>query len=204
MRIRLALAAALLLAAGAARPDGFAQSGSQLSTLVSLSWEAAVPQGALRGFVDRVTWRGGELQIGVGVARHLSLGLCGSWTWLAQSYPSGSLQFPGGTITGAAYQRAQIVGLKLALEWYLAGGTVQPWIGAGLGGGWHESYVAVADVVQTASAWHGAAEARVGVLWTVSPGLAVNVQARYAFTTARLGDARDARWLAFGAGLAVY
>lgn len=204
MRSHLALAPALLLAAGAARADGFAQSGLQLSTLVSLSWEATVPQGALRGFVDGVGWRGGELQIATGVARHLSLGLCGSWNWLARSYPSGSLEFPGGAITGAAYRRAQLVGLRLTLVWYLTGGRVQPWIGAGLGGGWHESYVAVASVVQTASGWHAAAEPRVGLLWTVRPGLAVNAQARYAFTTARIGDARDVRWLALGVGLAVY
>lgn len=204
MRSRLALAPALLLAAGAARADGFAQSGLQLSTLVSLSWEATVPQGALRDFADGVGWRGGELQVAAGVARRLSLGVCGSWNWLSQSYPSGSLQFPDAVLTGATYRRAQLVGLRAILHWYLAGGAVQPWIGAGLGGGWHESYVAVADMAQRTSAWHAAAEPRAGLLWTVRPGLAVNVQARYAFTTARIGDARDARWLALGVGVAVY
>ncbi len=204
MRIRLALLPTVLLATGAARADGFLESGSQLSTLVSLSWEAVVPQGALREFIDQTAWRGGELQIGAGVARHLSLGMCASWNWVAQSFPSGSFQFPDATITGAAYRRLQLVGLRATLHWYLGGGPVQPWLGAGLGGGWHQSYLAVADVVRTASAWHAAAEPRAGLLWTVSPGLAVNLQARYVFTTARLGEAREARWLAVALGVAVY
>jgi hypothetical protein len=204
MRIGLALIPALFLATGTARADGFLESGSQLPTLVSLSWEGVVPQGPMRGFVDQTAWRGGELQIATGVARHLSLGMCASWNWVAQAFPSGSFQFPDATITGAAYRRVQLVGLRATLQWYLTGGPVQPWLGAGLGGGWHQSYLAVADVVRTGSAWHAAAEPRAGLLWTVSRGLAVNLQARYVFTTARIGDARDARWLAVDLGLAVY
>ena len=175
-----------------------------LPTLVSVSWETVVPQGGLRGFVDRRSSRGGQLEIGFGAARHLSLGLSASWNWLSQSLPTGSLQLPDAVITGAAYHRAQLVGLRATLHWYHTNGPVQPWVGAGLGGGWHESYLAVADQVRTASGWHAAAEPRAGLLWTVGAGLAVGLQARYVFTTARVGDAKDARWLAVDLGLAVY
>ena len=163
-----------------------------------------VPYGALRDFVDQTSLRGGQLEIGFGVARRLSLGLSASWNWLAQELPSDSLQLPDAVITGAAYRRVQLTDLRATLHWYLANGRVQPWVGVGLGGGWHESYVAVADQVRTASGWHAAAEPRAGLLWTVGAGLALGLEARYVFTNAQLGDAGGLRWLAVDLGLAVY
>jgi len=194
----------VLHATGAARADGYLESGSQLPTLVSVSWEMVVPQSAVPDYVEQTSFRGGQLELGFGVARHLSLGLSASWNWLAQELPTGSLQLPDAVITGAAYRRVQLTELRATLHWYLTNGPVQPWVGVGLGGGWHESYLAVADQMRTASGWHAAAEPRAGLLWTVRAGLAVGLQARYAFTTARLGDAKDARWLAVDLGLAVY
>jgi hypothetical protein len=138
------------------------------------------------------------------VARHLALGLSGSWTWLSQGFGAASLRLPDGAISGRAYRRAQLTELRGSAHWYLTNGPLQPYLGAALGGGRHETYVAVADVVRTSGGWHAAAEPRAGLLWSVRPGLAVNLQARYVFTNARLGEARDARWLAVDLGVAVY
>ncbi|HET6923127.1 MAG TPA: hypothetical protein VFI16_08265 [Anaeromyxobacteraceae bacterium] len=203
-RVLPTLLLAQLLAAGAARADGYLDSRSHLPTRVSLSWEALVPRHSLRAFVDRASFRGGQLEVGFGVARHLSLGLSASWNWLAGEAATDSLQFPDAVVTGAAYRRVQLTELRATLHWYLASGPVQPWVGAGLGGGWHETYLAVADQARTASGWHAAAEPRAGLLWTVGAGLALGLQARYAFTTARLGEAADVRWLAVDLGLTVY
>jgi len=199
-----ALLAAVLLGAGAARADGYLESRRQLSTLLSVTWEAAFPQGAARDFVDKTSFRGGQLELGFGVASRLALGVSASWNWLAQNRAMGSLDLPDGTISGPAYRRAQLIGALATGHWYLRGGAVQPYLGVGLGGGWHGTHVAVANVIRTASGWHWAGEPRVGVLLAVRPGLAVNLQARYALTTARLGDAKDARWIAVDVGLAVY
>jgi opacity protein-like surface antigen len=199
-----ALIAGVILCAGAARADGYLETRHQLSTLVSVSWEAAFPQGSTRDFIDKTSFRGGQLELGFGVASRLSLGVSASWNWVAQSRAMGSLDLPGGAISGPAYRRAQLLGALATAHWYLRGGAVQPYLGAGLGGGWHGTHVAVASIVRTESGWHWAGEPRVGVLVAVRPGLAVNLQARYAFTTARLGDAKDARWLAVDVGLAVY
>lgn len=199
-----ALLAAALAAPAAASPAGYAENPYQLPTLVSVAWEATAPRGELRDFVDRSTFRGGELEIGFGVARHLSLGFAGSWGWISQRSSSGTLQLPDGAISGPSYRRAQLTELRGTAHWYLTNGPVQPYVGLGLGGGRHETYAAVADVVRTSSGWHAAGEPRAGFLWTVRPGLAVIVQGRYVVTNARIGDAKNARWLAFELGLALY
>jgi hypothetical protein len=203
-RTLLALLTALILGAGTACADGYADSAYRLPTLVAIGWESIVPQRALRGTLDRTSFRGGQLEIGYGVARHLSLGFSGSWSWMAQSFAAGSLPLPDGEITGKAYRRVQLVELRATAHRYLTNGPVQPYLGVGAGGGWHGSYVAVADVIRTAGAWHAAGEPRAGLLLTLRPGLAVNLQARYVFSTARIGDARDARWLAVDLGVALY
>jgi hypothetical protein len=202
--LELALLTAALVLPGAARPDGYLESGFRLSTLVSIGWDTVVPQQDLRDFVDRRSFRGGQLELGFGVARHFSLGLSGSWSWLSQRFPTGSLLLPDGAISGKAYRRAQLTELRGTAHWYLTNGPLQPYLGVALGGGRYDTYVAVADVTRTSSGWHAAGEPRAGLLWTVRPGLAVHLQGRYVFTNARIGDARDARWLALDLGLALY
>jgi hypothetical protein len=202
--LELAVLVAAVALPGAARPDGYLESGFRLSTLVSIGWDTVVPQQDLRDFVDRRTFRGCQFELGFGVARHFSLGLAGSWNWLSQGFPTGSLLLPDGAISGKAYRRVQLTELRGTAHWYLTNGPLQPYLGTALGGGRHETYVAVAEVVRTSSGWHAAAEPRAGLLWTVRPGLAVDLQARYVFTNARIGDARDARWLAIDLGLALY
>lgn len=203
-RTLLVLLAIMIFGAATARADGYAESAFRLPTLVAISWETTIPQRDLRDFVDRRSLRGGQVELRYGVARHLSLGVSGSWSWLSQGFPAGSLQLPDGDITGKAYRRAQLIELRATVHWYLTSGSVQPYLGLGAGGGWHGTYIAVADVIRTAGAWHAAGEPRAGVLWTVRPGLALNLQARYVFTRARLGDVEDARWLAVALGLALY
>ncbi|HEU4382189.1 MAG TPA: hypothetical protein VFR85_01700 [Anaeromyxobacteraceae bacterium] len=200
----LPLLLASLLPAGAARADGYVESSRYLPTLVSVSWETVIPQGDLRSFVDRTSFRGLQVELGFGLARHFSLGISASWNWLAQNVATGSLEFPDAVITGAAYHRVELVGLRGTFHWYLTDGPMQPWLGVGLGGGWSESYLAVADQVRTAGRWYGAAEPRAGLLWTIRPGMGVGLQARYVFTTAEIGDVKDARWLALDLGLALY
>lgn len=205
--MKRALRSALLAAAlgpGVARADGFVESAFQLPTLVSIGPEVAISQRALRDLVDAPSFRGGHLEVTFGLARQLAAGLSGSWNWMAQGFPSGSLQLPNGAITGRAYRRVQLADLRGTATWYLAKGPAQPYLGVGLGGGWHSTYVAVASVVRTSGGWHAAGEPRAGLLWTVRRGVAVNLQARYVFTNAQIGDVRDARWLALDVGIALY
>ncbi len=195
---------AALLAAGPARADGFLASRHGLSTLVGLGWEATLPQGSTRDFIDRTSFRGGRLDLSFGVVSGLSLGLTGSWAWVTQSAALGTLPLAAGAVTGPAYNRAHLLDGLLTATWYMGRGPLQPYLGVGLGGGWHGTYRAVASVAREESGWHGSAAARAGLLWTVRPGFGIDLQVRPTFSNARLGESTRASWLSIGLGLAAY
>lgn len=202
--LRHLLLLAALAASGSARADGFLASRHGLSTLVGLGWDVTQPLGATRDYVDRTSFRGGHLDLSFGVASRLSLGLSASWSWLAQSPALASLPLQAGTISGPGYRRAQLIDGMLTATWYLGRGNVQPYLGVGGGGGRHGTYRAVASVTREESGWHGTAAARAGLLWTVRPGFAIDLQVRPTFSNLRLGDAKRTSWLSIGLGLAAY
>lgn len=204
-RAARALAVAVLLAAaGPARADGYLESSYRLGTLISLTWEAAVPLLDMRSYVDEVSLRGGQLELRFGVARHLSLGVATSWNWFAQNFAQKSISYPGATVTAAVYDRAQFITLMGIGHWYLIDGPLQPFVGLGAGGVWTSTFESVADLTVTSSSFDFAARADAGALFTVGPGLAVIVSARYQFTMAKLRGVENAQWMGANLGLAVY
>jgi hypothetical protein len=196
--------AVLLAAAGTARADGYLESSYRLSTLVSLTWEAAAPLQDLRTYVDQTSFRGGQLDLRFGVARHLSLGLATSWNWFAQTFEQKSVSYPDATVTAAVYDRAQFIALQGTVHWYLLDGPVQPYLGAGAGGVWTSTFESVADLSRSSHSFDFAARGDAGVLVSIGPGFAVHVSARYQYTLASLRGVEDAQWLGVNVGLAVY
>ncbi len=201
---RALAAAALLAAAGAARADGYLDSSYHLGTLVSLTWEVAAPLGELRGYVNRASTRGGQLELRFGVARHLSLGVAASWNWFAQNFSARSVRYPDATVTAAVYDRAQYIALQGTLHWYVLDGPLQPYLGAGAGGVWSSTFRSVADLTSSASSFDLAARGDAGALLTVGAGLALHLSARYQLTLAPLPGGRRAQWIGVNVGLAAY
>jgi hypothetical protein len=202
--LRPATAALLLLAAGSARADSYLESKYRLSTLLSLTWEVGVPTGTLRDFVDAASFRGGQLEVRFGVARHLSLGLATSWNWFAQTFSQRTVTYPNATITAPVYDRVQLIALRGTLHWYLVDGPVQPYLGVGAGGTWTSWRQTVADATTSSSRFDFTADPEAGILFTVGTGFAIHVLARYPYTLASYGTARNAQWIGVDVGLAVY
>ena len=206
MRRLAARAAAILLALapGLARADSYLESPYRLTTLVSLTWEVGVPLQDLRSYVDEPSYRGGQLEVRFGLARHLSVGLATSWNWFAQNFAQKSLSYPNATVTAAVYDRVQLITLRGTLHWYLLDGPVQPYLGLGAGGAWHSTFQAVADLSDSSHGFDFTADPNLGILFTIGPGLAVHLAARYQFTLAKFRGVERAQWLGASLGLAVY
>ncbi len=199
-----AIVPALALLAGAARADGFQDSRLRDSTMVAAGWEAAIPSRTLRDYVEDPGYRGVQVEVRRGIARALSLGLASSWTWLAQSYASKQVEYPNATVSGPLYQRVRFVTLRGTAHWYLATGALQPYLGVGAGGLSYETYRNVGQWVQSRSDWALTADPQLGILWTISPGAAIHVQARYQISTARFQGVDQASWVGIQAGIAAY
>ncbi len=196
--------ALLLLPHVVARADGYVSSGHRLSTLVSLTWEIGVPAGTLPSFVDATSARGGQLEVRMGVARHLSLGLATSFNWFSQNDAQKSLDFPNATVTGPVYDRVQIFTLRLTGHWYLTDGPLQPYIGAGAGGAHDDVYRFVGDLATSSSDFSATIDPQFGLLWTLGPGLALHFQVRWQYTFARFANVKNAQWVGAQVGVAVY
>jgi hypothetical protein len=197
-------AMAVLLAAGAARADGYLESEYRLGTLVSVTWEVARPGGGLRDFVDATSARGGQLDVRFGVARHLSLGLATSWNWFSQNFSQLSANYPNATVTSPAYRRAQIFTLRAAGHWYLTDGPLQPYLGLGIGAARDDTYQSLLDFVSTSSRLRFAADPQVGLLFRLGPGVALHAQVRYQLTFDKTADLKNVQWVGGQIGIAVY
>lgn len=194
----------LALAAGAARADGFQQTRYRRDTLLAVGWEVAVPSRQLRDYVRDPGYRGLQLEVRQGIGRSISLGLATSWSWLAQTDPSHAIPFEDATVTGPVYQRARFATLRATAHWYPARGEVQPYLGIGAGALSWETYRMLGASAEKRSGWAPALDPQLGLLWTLSRGAAVHLQARYQYSTARFLGVRDASWLGFELGLAAY
>jgi hypothetical protein len=202
--VRAAILALLAAAASPARAEGYLDSPYRLTRFLSLDWEPAAPMESLRDYVDDVALRGGQFDVRFGVARHLSLGIATSWQWFAQNWSARTVQYQNAAVTGTVYSRVQFITLRATLHWYLTDGPLQPFVGFGAGGVWYDTFQAVADVSETTSGFAFAGDPEVGVLWTVGPGLALQVLARYQYTTAKFANVENAQYLVIGIGVAVY
>ena len=199
-----AMVAAVALLAGAARADGFQDSRIRHGAMLTVGWEAAVPQAALRDYVEDPGYRGIQVEARRGIARSLSLGLATSWTWFAQSYPSKQVEYPGATVSGPLYQRVRFATLRATAQWYLTTGMLQPYLGVGAGGLSYQTYRNVGGWVESRSDWALTADPQLGILWTISGGAALHVQARYQYSTARFYGVDAASWVGIDVGIAAY
>jgi len=204
-RIAMVVAASLLLAGvETARADGYLESGYRLTRFLSLAWEPAMPLEGFRDYVEDPSARGGQFDLRFGVVRHLSLGLSSSWHWFAQNFDQKTVEYPDAAVTAAVYDRAQFITLRATLHWYLIDGTVQPYVGVGAGGVWYDAHRTVAGASETWSGFSFAGDPQVGLLWTIGPGLALHLAARYQFTLASFAGVENASYAVVSAGIAVY
>ncbi len=197
--LTLAAVAGALLAASAQAADGYlyGEHAGRHTTLVGVAWEYALPTWDLRSkLVEENSPQGAALTFRRGVLPRVSAGVDIGWNRFRHAFPNG----------GAA--EFQDYAARLTGHLYLSTSRLQPYLGLGVGGVWRE--VAVVSA-RTSGGLGFTVDPQLGLLYTVRPGVALHLAARYAFTTASLdvvGDKRwrveNPQWVGLQAGLAFY
>jgi len=206
---KLALAAALCLAVAAAprpaRATGYLDHWHPYQTYWAVAWQAAVPVLELdQGFVGAPSWVGGALAIRVGVLPRIAAGVSFDWSWFTDTAPFGLVERPDYTITGPSYRRLATYTLLGTLHWYLSSGTVQPFVGIGVGPVWWDTRVQSVDVKDYAAGVALAVVPEAGLLFNVVPRFGFYVSGTYHWTQAALYGVKNAQWAGGQVGAAYY
>jgi hypothetical protein len=193
--LMIALSAA---SASPARADGYLQSPYEHRTvLTTAGWELSVPVTDLRSnFINATSTTGVGLGVRFGLATQLSVGADLAWNRFQQSSALGDTL------------RMDAISLRGTAHYYFTGFEFQPYAGIGVGGLYREAVLNVGPT-QTGFGLCGGPE--LGLLLTVGRGLALNVQARYEFTTASFDvngnpnwHVKFPSWVSVQVGLAAY
>jgi hypothetical protein len=193
----LALLAALLPAA-ATRADGYLYSPyATQRTMITADWEYAIPVFSLRSQLIQANSPAGiGLGVRTGIAERLSVGFDFTWNNFQDTYSSG--------------EHATFIALTgmATLHYYLGRSEVQPYVGLGAGAMYRRSSWESGPVQ---AGFGFCASPQFGVLFTVTRGIALNVLARYVFTTGSFdvdGDGawrvKYPQWIGLQAGVALY
>lgn len=202
--IRVAVACLLLAPGARAAAQGFAGTRHDLSSMLGASWEASFPRGGLRDFAGASSLRGAQFEARFALAPRFSLGVASSWSWLARNEAAGSIAFPDALLTGPVYRRVQVLTLRATAHVYLARGSIQPYLGVGVGGAYGDALVGAGDLRREQRGWGLAADPQLGLLVSIRAGFAIHAQARWQLTRNEIGGVRRAEWLAGSVGVAVY
>jgi hypothetical protein len=195
---RALLLALAVIAPGASRADGYLSSEFEHRPVLTMAgWELAVPTMSLRSsFIDATSTTGLGVGMRFGVGSQLSMGVDLGWNRFEQSSTLGDRFHMDAT------------SLRLSLHYYFTGSEIQPYVGIGAGGVYRE---AILNGGPTQTGFGGIGGPELGLLLTVGQGLALNVTARYEFTTASFDvngnpswKVKYPSWVGVQVGLAVY
>jgi outer membrane protein W len=198
MSLRCGLALAVALSASPARAEGYLYSPyAHRPTLTTAGWELAVPVMDLRSkFIDAMSTTGLGLGMRYELGTQLSAGADVAWNRFEQNSALGD------------HFRFDAVSLRGTLHYYFTGSEIQPYAGIGAGGLYRE---AVLNTGPTQTGFGLCAGPELGLLLTFSQGLALNVAARYEFTTTSFDvngnpafNVKFPSWVAVQVGLAIY
>ena len=167
--------------ASPARADGYLSSlYEHKPVLTTAGWEFSVPVMDLRSnFINATSTTGLGLGMRFGLGTQLSAGADFAWNRFQQSSALGDTL------------RMDAITLRGTLHYYFTGSEIQPYAGIGAGGLYREA-VLNGGPSQTGFGLCGGPE--LGLLLTVSQGLALNVAARYEFTTASFDVNGNPNW----------
>jgi len=202
----IAIVASLLLTSVAFAQDTMVSTGSfrPNQTLWGLNWEISKPVGDFDKYISDVSFRGVSFEGRSFVKQNLSLGLSFSWNRWEQTFNNGSYSITNGVITGPVYKYADMFGIRALGHFYFLKGNLKPYVGAGIGGAWAYAYQQTANLTNSQSNFDFIVDPEVGFLYVVASGgttLALNVAARYTYTTAKTGQYKDAQWASGVVGL---
>jgi hypothetical protein len=201
------------LLSGVARGQGTASAyGSPYGqtspkSLTVLNWEIAGPIGNFAKIIDQTSLAGVSLEERRFVRPNASLGVSFSWNRFSQT---SNVQLPisNGVVSGRAYRYADWFGIRALAHYYVGdpASRAKPYVGFGIGGVWSYAYQQVADLTRSQSNFDFIVDPEVGVLYTfVTANVTgtVNLAFRYTFTTATIGNQKDAQTLSGIVGLAI-
>jgi hypothetical protein len=206
---KLALAAALCLSASgaprAARADGYLDPWHPYQTYWSIAWQAGFPVLELNeALVGAPSWIGGAVAVRVGVLQRLAVGVAGNWNWFTDTSPFGTVQRPDYTVTGPSYRRVSFGTVMGTVHWYATKGSVQPYVGVGVGAVWFDALVQSVDVKDYSAGAAFAVAPEAGLLFTVVPRFGFFLSGSYTWSQAEVFGVKNAQWIGAQVGAAYY
>ncbi len=171
----LGTVAALLVSISLASPAS-AQRGDWLW---DFQYSTVLGTGDTSDFADGFSWRGATVGVQKVLGPGLSVGLQSGWHVLSEE-SSGTLQFPGGAITGTAFRYVNSIPVLLTGDYrFQTGGEIQPFLGAGIGTYWIENRTEAGVFAIEDSNWHFGLMGEAGLAWIRPNDTAFTLAARY-------------------------
>jgi hypothetical protein len=204
--IARAAVAAALLAAGAARAQGYA-SYRPTQSMYIFNYEMSTALGSFSDdFVDEFSWRGFSFEGRSFVAPRLSVGIGFNFNRYSQTFDNLTETVPtgGGTLSGPVYRYADQLAVKGLLHGYLGDGPLRPYVGTGIGGVWSYSYSQLADLARSDDGFDFIVSPEVGLTYTAARGassVGLNAAVRYNWSTADFLQVENAQSLNFVVGI---
>ncbi len=187
-----------LLVSGTARaqsvPSNLGPGSSSPRTLYFLNWEVTKPIGGFSDYIDATSYRGFSFEGRNFLRNNISVGLSFSWNRFNQTKDLVSVPITNGTASGPVYRDASMFAIRGLVHFYLLPGALRPYVGAGIGGSWDYAFQQVADLSRSQSNFDFIVDPEVGLLLSTQRGygtIALNVAARYTYTTATVGSVHN-------------
>ncbi len=166
-------------------------------TLVAANWEISAPLSDLKTFTPDWSFRGFSVEGRYMVTPKLSLGGSLAINRFTTTNMNGQVDIANGTITGPVFRYFDAFAIRALAHYYFTEGTVQPYIGVGIGGVWAYSYQQVVDLGWSTDNFNFIVDPEIGVLWQLMSGptsLHLNLAVRYTYTTASMVKGSNAQW----------
>lgn len=178
--------------------------------MLNVNYQMSVPFGDTKKYTDKTSFRGADIEYHYFLGNRFSVGASIGWNVFYQDKgtQTGDFRFSGSdniyTITGDNFRYINTVPMMAVGRYYLANNDAfaRPFIGLGIGTSWTEKRLEVGQFAAEISRWQFAMAPEVGVYFPVTDRFAINVGAKYNYSTqAANGKVPEIQSLTFSVGL---
>jgi outer membrane protein len=169
-----------------------------------LTYEVSVPQGQLKDYIDKTSWRGFGLEGRWLVTPNITLGAAWHWNTFYKTTDE-MIELENGHVTGNQFRIVYGSPLMATGFWYpyspLDNPSFMPYLGLGAGAIWMKERLEIGIIAFEESNWHFGLQPEAGIMFPVGYYTNLLVSARYTYAF-ESGDAPEYQWWSFGFGFA--
>ena len=188
--------------------DVYAQSEGGSSTLKTdqfyVGYQVALPTNS--DFLSETTWRGGTLDYRRMIKSNMSLGISTSWNSFEEYIGKTTFQKPDGSgaVTSDLIRTIYTVPITANFHYYMPNGSVNPYVGLGLGTQYSDERHFANIYSIEADSWGFVIKPEAGILKQVNSTMGVFLSVTYNYNTAgsQIFDQDDWTHFGFTLGLA--